>query len=316
MNLDDDENADRSNPFVTRLLAVYRAREKMTPLDAQRILNKSKVSVVRTGASTTFKLGDMVSCWDTIEKTWKHGHRFLADIGRNGLVELGSKIKKLPRQWIQHHREDGTILPENSIASTPANKKLVVGKEMHEVDSSDDLPIRKDPARRYHLRPNEPSSSSMVPAEDVFFNLKLMEDYESILSDTHGTWLNCESMSEECLWSSRKKQSEMSKEDTLDEASLEGMDPARLPPKVFTSLRQSRNAIREEIFGLLRPAAGGIPPAKLVKIQSPLYRSVPRLRTTLIVKIKAGNRHKARVCLRGDTQPPHSGGIRECSDGV
>ena len=67
----------------------------MTPLGAQRILNKSKVSVVRTGASTKFKLGDLASCWGTVVKVWQHGHRFLADLGRNGLVEMGSEIKKI-----------------------------------------------------------------------------------------------------------------------------------------------------------------------------------------------------------------------------
>ena len=45
-------------------------------------------------------------------------------------------------------------------------------------------------------------------------------------------------------------------------------------------------------------------PASVRIVDSSLakYRRVGKIRTTLVVKIKAGRHHKARMCLRGDQE--------------
>ena len=82
-----------------------------------------------------------------------------------------------------------------------------------EIESRDDPPIQKEMSRRYHLRSNEPSSSSNMPVTEAFFNHKVVGEYESTIMDTKGAWMNCESELEECLWSSHRNDGEMSKEE-------------------------------------------------------------------------------------------------------
>ena len=46
------------------------------------------------------------------------------------------------------------------------------------------------------------------------------------------------------------------------------------------------------------------PPAiSTISLKEPPYNRMTRIRTTLVVKIKGGHKHKARMCLRGDQEP-------------
>ena len=82
-----------------------------------------------------------------------------------------------------------------------------------------------------------------------------------------------------------------------------GFGPSRLPPRFFMALISARHAIREEFSGLLRKSTGGLPALQIVGYSSYRFRSIPRLRTTLLVKLRAGSKMKARLVPRGAQEP-------------
>ena len=82
------------------------------------------------------------------------------------------------------------------------------------------------------------------------------------------------------------------------EIQAEGLNPARLPPRYYVTIKDARMAIREEVYGLLRPSSVGIAPLRLVNYASEEYRKIPRINTTMLAKIKAGKKYKARMFTR------------------
>ena len=61
-------------------------------------------------------------------------------------------------------------------------------------------------------------------------------------------------------------------------------------------------SIREEVYGLLRSIGGNVAAVLIIDSSLPEYRQMSKVRSALVVKIKAGHRFKSRLCVRGDEQ--------------
>ena len=79
-------------------------------------------------------------------------------------------------------------------------------------------------------------------------------------------------------------------------------DLSRIPPRIYLQIPASRQAIREELNGLLQLDSAGIPIGRLCISSSPECVSLPKLQTTIVCKMKTNGSFKARICLRGDQQ--------------
>ena len=62
-------------------------------------------------------------------------------------------------------------------------------------------------------------------------------------------------------------------------------------------------ALRKEIDGLVKPDAAGNPGLLEVDLSDERYKTIPRVFTTIVMKIKACGLFKARLVLRGDMVP-------------
>ena len=100
-----DDVADRgffsNSSMIARVRAMEIARETMAQADSRYILNTANKSVLRTGAKDVFTLGERVLRWGPKNKRWRDGYRVLADVSRNVIIELGSKLFKTPRQRLK-----------------------------------------------------------------------------------------------------------------------------------------------------------------------------------------------------------------------
>ena len=84
-----------------------------------------------------------------------------------------------------------------------------------------------------------------------------------------------------------------------------GLDLSRLPPRAYLNREGALNAIRKEIFGLIKNAhtTSGItgPALSIIDLKGGKYAKMHRYKTTLVVRHKSTGAMKARLCLRGDT---------------
>ena len=97
------------------------------------------------------------------------------------------------------------------------------------------------------------------------------------------------------------EETDISKKNEEEEEELTGFDLSRLTPRVYQTLLPARNAIRTEVFGLLC-AQKGQSALEIVDSRDAKYRRVGKIRMTLLVKLKAGRKYKARLCIRGDLE--------------
>ena len=88
-----------------------------------------------------------------------------------------------------------------------------------------------------------------------------------------------------------------------EEELLIGHDLSRLPPRVFRKIPAAITALKKELHGLLQPDSTGQPGLKLVKLDDPSIRSLPKVFTTIVVKRKSCGNMKARIVIRGDQVP-------------
>ena len=79
-------------------------------------------------------------------------------------------------------------------------------------------------------------------------------------------------------------------------------DIGRIPPGIFLRMEGARRAIREGIMGLLAHDTEGAPIAKLCSVNDIDVRSMGKIHTTMVVKIKPQKGFKDRLRLRGDQQ--------------
>ena len=85
-----------------------------------------------------------------------------------------------------------------------------------------------------------------------------------------------------------------------DPEDFSGADLPRLPHKRYLTSFAAQQAIRNEIFGLLKGRIGHVPPLEIVGSQKSSTPLSPCYPMTLIVRVKPNNQVKARLCVRGD----------------
>ena len=84
-----------------------------------------------------------------------------------------------------------------------------------------------------------------------------------------------------------------------------GADLSRLPPRRYLASLPAQQAIRKEVFGLLKGRIGQVPPLEIVDSQHEQFIKGPCYPMTLIVRVKPNNQVKARLCVRGDCVGGH-----------
>ena len=86
-----------------------------------------------------------------------------------------------------------------------------------------------------------------------------------------------------------------------EEEELDGFDLPRLPPRAYQSISPARNATRSEAFGLLCEQKGQAS-LEIVDSWDDQYRLVGEIGMTLLAKLKAVRKYKARLRIRGDLE--------------
>lgn len=81
------------------------------------------------------------------------------------------------------------------------------------------------------------------------------------------------------------------------------VDLSRLTPKMYLPLRQGRQALRDEVYGILRQDRNGVPIGEIFQRGDLKWGNVPWVMTTVVTKIKTDGTVKSRLCLRGDRTP-------------
>ena len=79
-------------------------------------------------------------------------------------------------------------------------------------------------------------------------------------------------------------------------------DISRMPPRMFLQITEARQAIRDEIRGLLRKDKSGIPVGEVITSDNQDFSRLEKLHTTMACKVKLQKGFNARLCLRGDQQ--------------
>ena len=79
-------------------------------------------------------------------------------------------------------------------------------------------------------------------------------------------------------------------------------DSGRIPPRISLRVAAARQAIRDELMGLLAVDKGGIPIAKLRRVQDETVKKLYKIHTAMVVKLSLKRGFKSRLCLLGDQQ--------------
>ena len=95
--------SEDSSHFGVRFQAMIYAREQISAQNAQNIISAVQRSKLRPGAKETYELGDHIARWIPSLKKWCSGYRFLCDVGRNVIIELGDKMRKVHLQFAKAH---------------------------------------------------------------------------------------------------------------------------------------------------------------------------------------------------------------------
>ena len=276
--------------------------------DARMIISNIQRSTLRTGARDTFEVGDSVSVWMPKKKVWITGYYFLADVGRNLLIEKGSKIWKIPRQWtridgdnVRKSQPSMDCEPSSSSTKThdrdsanhdiaPTSSSDVTPNDTTPIDSegNDCPPLQTVPDKQYSLRS---SLCSQECSSDSWWKTAVLSDYY----DTTEPW----NVSDDLFL---MEGNAVAEGDTNDEIDLHGFDLSRLPPRIYITIPSARRAIRSEVFGLLRSQNNVTPSLEIARCYEGRYKAMDKIRMTLLVKLKAGHKYKARLCLRGDLE--------------
>ena len=88
-----------------------------------------------------------------------------------------------------------------------------------------------------------------------------------------------------------------------DDDVLRRFGPSRLPQRVAFRIDAARKAIETEITDFLATRTGVTPSMLEIDLNDSRFRHLPRAQSTMIVKRKAANHYKGRLCVRGDMIP-------------
>ena len=152
----DKEDISKDHHFGQRFQAMIAARRKILETESYRIIETANESQLRTGAKDVFAMGDSVARWIPSEKKWSGGYRFLCDIGRNFIIEIGSKLHKVHRQFIRASNQELYREADSSSDTKelfpPGHEASSSSKQCHDSTSTDEPPLAGTPHKKYSLR--------------------------------------------------------------------------------------------------------------------------------------------------------------------
>ena len=254
------------------------------------------------------------------------GFRFLHHIGRNAIVERGHRLLKVPLQWVrpmviegnqcsledntnptdtQMEESDGNIggqkkLEENITdpsSSSNHNPQMDGGNRPLPISSTN---VPTGAVERYSLR-----SQSRVLYSKIQLAKNMMDQLEEIYPCENGPLTVSESDNSE------KKQNndpipDINTSELFDDYG--SFDISRIPPRIFLQIPAARQSVREEIDGLSKQDAQGIPVGEIIDSNHSDFPRLQKVHTTVVCKIKLQQKYKSMLRLRGDQQSLiHSG---------
>ena len=312
--------------ICARLKLILDTRLILLKLDAQSLLTIASNKRLRSNVTEVFKFNDSIMLWSPVKKKWEAGFRYLSDSGRNAVVERGNRLIKVPLHWIRKslvivedqklYEDSKALSSQNALDSANSSNNLNQSVAHHEPSSSSNsnvvVPQSAEtpsqsrattviPPKKYNLRSQTRNVmiQEMARVEDIrLLNCDFLVDFDEMSFDfdgitTHGTFSVQEVEKTSPIVTP-------SSEDLLDEFGT--FDLSRIPPRIYLQIPAARQAIRDELNGLLKLDSAGIPIGKLCLISSAECARVPKLHTTVVCKLKTNGSFKARICLRGDQQ--------------
>ena len=268
---------------------------------------------MRSHATESYKYGDAVQLYDNTTKTWHGTYKLVFNSGRNCYVELGNKMKKVPTHWIRK------LVPAKILSDPQDNNS-------RETETMVKNPM--DQTKESEIHPGESVSRNIgdqprtTPSESSDQNQPTFAPWEryNLRSQNQNWWcqqdvldgLLCgsdESIIQKILPVTQDdvdSQNKITNGATLRQNILDSnemVDLSRLTPKIYLPLPAGRQALRDEIYGILRHDKDGIPVGEIVKKGDYKWEKVPWVMTTVVTKIKTDGSVKSRLCLRGDRIP-------------
>ena len=89
-----------NNRYILHLQKLDMVRSRYWKRGEEQTVNIAANRVMRKGSQTTFKPNDLVEIWCPKKRICLDGLRLLTERGRNGAIEGGRRLRKLPIAWI------------------------------------------------------------------------------------------------------------------------------------------------------------------------------------------------------------------------
>lgn len=281
-----------------RIKLLLDLRTQAIKAEAKQILDLAQSKNLRAHASESYQYGDAVQMYDDVHKTWNGTFKMVFNSGRNCYIERGPKVVKLPTHWIRklrpsNEQELSTHVRSEPVVSIERGEKKDSRKKNPQivvptVDTPEGAPVFS-PWKKYHLRSAAHTNfSEHGIVEEVLCGC----DFSTIqpIFTMHGVNVEEASNATEDL-----------KQTILDSHGI--IDLSRLTPKVYLPLRKGRQALRDEIYGILRQDKNGVPIGELFRKGDAKWKGAHWVMTTVVTKIKTDGTAKCRLCLRGDRIP-------------
>ena len=297
-----ESNATRSYESLIwpRIKLLLDLRMNAIKADAKQIVDLALAKNLRAHVAANYKYGDSVQLYDDQSKTWQGTYKMIFDSGRNCYVEKGAKVIKQPTHWTrklsdrEEYKEPGNPQKVRSMAAQGSNDgRLEKDKETRSTkeiggESKKISPVFV-PWKKYHLR-----SASQINLADpgILEDALCGGDLSTIQSIFSAQAVKLEKKQDE---------GEQLRQTILDSHGI--VDLSRLTPKIYLPLKAGRQALRDEIYGILRKDKSGVPVGEIFKKGDTRWKNVPWVMTTVVTKIKTDGTVKSRLCLRGDRIP-------------
>ena len=305
---------------------IYDTGALLLKLDSRRLWKLAMSKNLRSGASTQgqYTHDQKADVWLPSLKNGG-GFRFLHSSGRNSIVERCHRLLKVPNQWIRPvimcgelpNDISGSLNEDRLLESTHAlNVANIDGPSSSSVVVTSKIDSTRSGATMGSNAGNEPSSpphspvpvnSSTLPRHDSSGRLEqndrryfLRSHARSFYTRMHLNesaylpnmdfrhWPLSEAQNTECLLNATLTNPTVSNainpSDLFDEYGSFGL--SRMPPEVFLQISDARQAIRDEIRGLLRKGKSGIPAGEVITSDHPDFSQLEKLHTTMVCKLK------------------------------
>ena len=133
------------------LSSLMNLRAEIPKWDARFMTRIALTKSLRKGAHQKFEINRPVQVWSSIKRIWGNGFRLVAETGRNGIVERGQRLIKIPLICIRHKSDLAQI--EEPSKETPLASE---NPAQNDAESTSRLDPSSSSAAR-ELTPGRPS---------------------------------------------------------------------------------------------------------------------------------------------------------------